>query len=119
MSTNGETGRIGEDVAALFLSQRGWSILDRNVRYARAGELDIVASRGDVLAFIEVKTRRSLAYGIPAEAVTFAKRRRIRGLASRYLAERRPRAASVRFDVVEVEPDARGTFLIRHVEDAF
>ena len=114
-----ELGRAGEDLAALYLADRGWVIVDRNVRFSRDGELDIIASRGGVLAFVEVKTRRSRAFGIPAEAVTPTKQRRIRGLAQRYLAERRPRARSVRFDVIEVEPNARGAFLLRHLEDAF
>src|ERR1041384_5459560 len=105
-----ELGRVGEDAAAAFLEHRGWTILDRNVRFSRDGELDIVATRAGVLAFVEVKTRRSRTFGLPAEAVTFTKRRRIRALAQRYLAGRRPHARAVRFDVVQVEPDARGSF---------
>jgi len=119
MADRNEIGRAGEDLAALYLADRGWVIVERNVRFSREGELDIVASRGGVLAFVEVKTRRSRAFGIPAEAVTYAKQRRIRGLAQRYLADRKPRAHAVRFDVIEVEADARGAFLLRHLEDAF
>jgi putative endonuclease len=119
MNDRSELGRLGEDLAAGFLTDMGWSILDRNVRFSREGELDIIATRGGVLAFVEVKTRRSRAYGLPAEAVTFPKRRRIRSMAQRYLAERRPGVRAVRFDVIEVERDARGTFAIRHLEDAF
>jgi putative endonuclease len=55
-----------------------------------------------VIVFCEVKTRRSDAFGLPAEAVTAAKRRRIRGLAARWLAERRVGARQVRFDVASV-----------------
>lgn len=112
-----ELGRTGEDLAARFLELRGWTIVDRNVRY-REGEIDLVASRSGVLAFVEVKTRASTAYGTPAEAVTFRKAQRIRVLAQRFLAERRPRASSVRFDVVDIVRDC-GTYTIRHLEGAF
>ena len=110
-------GEIGETLAARYLATRGWQIVDRNVRF-REGEIDIVAARGGILAFIEVKTRRSAAFGAPAEAVTWRKQRRIRALATRYLAERHPRARAVRFDVVDIARN-RGGFLVTHLEDAF
>ena len=112
-----ELGRIGESLAASYLIGCGWEIVDRNVRY-REGEIDLVASRDGVLAFVEVKTRRSAAFGSPAEAVTRRKQRTIRIVASRYLAERRPRARSVRFDVMDIARD-QGGFVITHLEGAF
>ena len=112
-----ELGRIGESLAATYLTQRGWRIVERNVRF-REGEIDIVASREDVLAFVEVKTRRSTAFGSPAEAVTVRKQRTIRALASRYLTERRPGARIVRFDVVDIARD-HGHFVVTHIESAF
>ncbi|MBI4728462.1 MAG: YraN family protein [Acidobacteria bacterium] len=110
-------GLAGEDLAARWLERRGWRVIDRNVR-AREGEIDIVARRGAVLAFVEVKTRRSRGFGTPAEAVTHRKRARIRSLAMRYLAERRPEAGEVRFDVVDIVWD-RGGFSVTHIEGAF
>src|SRR6266568_9231622 len=95
-----ELGQIGETLAASYLTTRGWEIVDRNVRF-REGEIDIVAARGGILAFVEVKTRRSAAFGSPAEAVTWRKQRRIRTLASRYLAEQHPGARAVRFDIID------------------
>ena len=112
-----ELGRAGEDAAATYLSARGYTIVDRNVRY-RDGEIDLIAARAGVLAFVEVKTRRSRAFGLPGEAVTFTKQRRIRSMAVRYLTEQRAHARAVRFDVIEVVPDGRG-FTVRHLEDAF
>lgn len=110
-------GRRGEDVATWILERKGWRIVARNVR-AREGEIDLVASRAGVLAFVEVKTRRSRAFGEPAEAVTPAKRRKIRTMALRFLAEQGVRAHTVRFDVMEVLFD--GTrFRVRHLESAF
>jgi len=112
-----ELGQIGESLAASYLIGCGWEIVDRNVRY-REGELDIVAARGGVLAFVEVKTRRSATFGSPAEAVTWRKQRKIRMLASRYLSERHPRARTIRFDVVDIARD-QGGFLVTHLEGAF
>lgn len=112
-----ELGRAGEDLAAQYLAKRGWTLLDRNVRF-REGEIDLIVSRAGVLAFVEVKTRRSARYGSPAEAVTYRKAQRIRLLAQRYLGERRPRAHAIRFDVVEVAGDGAG-FRITHLEGAF
>lgn len=112
-----EVGRRGEDLAARYLEARGWRILERNYR-RREGEIDIVARRGGLLAFVEVKSRRSCAYGVPAEAVTYPKRARIRTLARLFLAERRPGADTVRFDVVEVRW-AEGQARINHLEGAF
>lgn len=112
-----EVGRAGEAIAARYLEARGWRIVDRNVRY-REGEIDLVAARGGILAFVEVKTRRSRAFGVPAEAVTRRKAKRIRALAVRYLSERRPRAAGIRFDIVDILRDGPG-FRVTHLEGAF
>ena len=108
---------MGESLAAAYLEQRGWRIVERNLRL-REGEIDIVAARAGVLAFVEVKTRQSSAFGSPADAVTWRKQRKIRLLASRYLAERHPGAHIIRFDVVDIARD-RGGFLVTHLEGAF
>lgn len=112
-----ELGRTGESLSARYLQSRGWNVLDRNVRY-REGELDLVAERAGILAFIEVKTRRSRAFGSPAEAVTRVKAARIRRLASRYLTERRPRARDIRFDVIDVLRVGEN-YQVTHLEDVF
>lgn len=89
----------------------------RNVR-SREGEIDIVAARDGVVAFVEVKTRRTAAFGTPAEAVTFRKRLRLRGLAAQYLAGSVTGAREIRFDVVEVVCRRDETH-INHIEAAF
>jgi putative endonuclease len=96
-------GRAGEDRVAAWYEGRGYEVLDRNWR-CRDGELDVVAGKGRTLVVCEVKTRSSLAYGHPAEAVTWQKQRRIRGLAARWIAERGVRPKEVRFDVACVLP---------------
>jgi putative endonuclease len=94
-------GAAGEERAAAWYQGRGYVVLHRNWR-CREGELDLVVRRGTELVFVEVKTRRTDRFGIPAEAVTPAKQRRLRALASRYLEESDARARSLRFDVVSI-----------------
>jgi len=111
-----EIGRYGEDVAARHLHDQGMVILERNWR-CRSGEIDIVARHGDVLVFCEVKTRRSDAFGTPAEAVTPRKLARLRVLAAAWLETRRPPyAADIRFDVVSVHRPLRGAAQVEHLQ---
>lgn len=97
-------GNRGEDAAAAWYEAAGYVIVDRNWR-CREGELDLVVAAPGVLVFCEVKTRSSLRYGSPAEAVTYTKQHRIRGLAMAYVRANRPRVGSevsIRFDVATV-----------------
>jgi putative endonuclease len=113
-----DLGRAGENLAARFLEAKGWRIVGRNVRCGRAGEIDIVAARGGVLAFVEVKTRTSGRFGSPAEAVTWRKQARIRAMARDYLSRFRPRADAIRFDVIEVRSGGSRSY-VTHLEGAF
>jgi putative endonuclease len=111
-------GEAGEQIACRYLEDNGFEISDRNWR-TRSGELDIIARHGDMLVFVEVKTRRSRTFGEPEEAVTPAKARKIRRLASEYLASV-SHSAEVRFDVISVLLDSGGNRLeLRHITDAF
>lgn len=101
MRAKDAVGRYGEDVAEAHVRRRGWQVLERNWR-CRDGELDLVALDGDELVVVEVKTRRSTAYGHPAEAVTAAKLARVRRLAALWLAVHEIRPRSVRVDVIAV-----------------
>jgi putative endonuclease len=94
-------GVSGEDAAAAWYVAQGYEVLARNWR-CRDGELDLVVRRGRVIVFCEVKTRSSLRFGGPGEAVDQAKRRRIRHLAARWLSESPMRAREIRFDVAAV-----------------
>ena len=102
-----EVGRVGEDAAVAALQARGYRILDRNVRL-RHGELDVIAEDAGAVVFVEVKARRSTAFGTPAEAVTARKQRALRGLAVAYLTRRRLVGRDCMFDVVEVWLDPTG-----------
>ena len=113
-----ELGARGERIAAAYLTDVGLRVLDRNWR-CRDGELDIVAREGDALVFCEVKTRRGVGYGHPVEAVTPAKRRRLRTLAQRWLAAHDEHAPELRFDVVGVLVRRTGPALVTHLRAAF
>lgn len=95
-------GRWGEDRVVRWYRRQGFQVLDRNWRCSR-GELDVIVQRGSVIAVCEVKTRTSLAFGTPAEAVGWQKQRRIRRLAVQWLSEQeRSGPVQLRFDVAEV-----------------
>jgi putative endonuclease len=119
MRVKDAVGRFGEELAAARLTGAGLTVVARNWRCSD-GEIDIVAVDGDVLVFVEVKTRSSLAYGDPAEAVSLAKAARLRRLATRYLAEHDDRYwEQVRFDVVTVLRRVPGGPVVRHLRGAF
>ena len=101
MRAKDAVGRYGEDVAEAHVRRRGWQVLERNWR-CRDGELDLVALDGDELVVVEVKTRRSTAYGHPAEAVTAVKLARVRRLAAQWLAVHDVHPRSIRVDVIAV-----------------
>ncbi|MEU8900912.1 YraN family protein [Nocardia sp. NPDC048505] len=101
MTDNKALGAHGEELAARYLQSAGWEIVGRNWR-CRYGELDLIARDARVTAFIEVKTRRGVGFGIPAESVTYQKRRRIRTLALLWLKEHDTAYRWVRFDVISV-----------------
>ena len=117
MDARADLGRAGEDAAAVLLARSGFRVVDRNFR-GGAGEIDIVARRGRLLVFCEVKTRRTARWGDPSEAVNYAKRNRLRRLAAEWMRAHRPGDVDVRFDVVSVIVRA-GRVQARHVPDAF
>ena len=115
------SGIWGEGVAERFLKERGYKILGRRVRVGRRDELDLVARRGQVLVFVEVKTRRTTRYGRPIEGVDRAKRLALSRAAIRYMKSLRTKPTRFRFDVVEVvgSPDIDTGPHVRLIENAF
>ena len=111
-------GAYGERVAVRYLVDQGMVLLDRNWR-CRGGELDAVLRDGDTLVFAEVKTRRGGRFGTPAEALVPAKVRRLRHLATLWLAQSHVRPESVRFDVVSVLAGSTGPATVEHLRGAF
>ncbi len=111
-------GLEGEARAERALRQAGLRVLDRRFR-TRRGELDLVALDGDVIVFVEVKTRTGEGTGAPAESVTRVKQERLARTALAWLQRRGWLDRRCRFDVVEVLLDARGGVRLRHLRDAF
>lgn len=116
-------GLRGEEAAARWYEAAGYDVVARNWRCS-AGEIDLIAvGRSDaVVVFCEVKTRSSMAFGVPEEAVTLSKQRRLRRLAAQWLAEQRLRSTpvrSVRFDVAAVMGDRSHDLVVEIVQDAF
>lgn len=108
-----EFGNVGEDAACAYLVRKGYEILARNFR-RRCGEIDVIARKRGVLAFVEVKRRSGLGFGRPAEAVDAKKQRHIVQTALLYLQENGLEDAQLRFDIIEILP-AR----VHHIENAF
>ena len=110
-------GRCGEDAAALYLAMQGYAIVARNVR-TPVGEIDIIARQGLTLIFVEVKTRRTLAFGTPQEAVGPRKQRQIIRAAQWYLSDAQYRRFQTRFDVIAILY-LTATPQIEHIVNAF
>lgn len=117
-SQNKPLGDRGERLAAEHLERAGWVVLARNFRVGHR-EVDLVARRGEVVAFVEVKTRAGLGYGHPLEAITLRKRREIQLVATIWV-ERHGKPDDIyRYDAVAVLIIAGGEPQIEHVEDAW
>ncbi|WP_372968815.1 YraN family protein [Microbacterium sp.] len=118
MAAKDDLGRAGEDRAARYLTDSGYEVLDRNWRCAQ-GELDIVARRGGWLAVVEVKTRRSLAYGHPLEAVDARKRRRLWQLAHAWALDNggRIHGLRIRIDVIGIVGTDPAVGQLEHLEN--
>lgn len=110
-------GRHGEELAAQYLSGKGYEIVARNWR-CEAGELDLVASDADCLAFVEVRARRGQGMGSPEESITQAKQARLASLADAYV-QTHDWSGDYRIDVIAIEYDRRGRLLrVDHYENA-
>lgn len=94
-------GLKGEEFAVDFLKRKGFKILERNFRTS-FGQIDIIAKENNQICFIEVKTRKNLNFGLPQEAVSITKQKRIAKLALAYLKEKGFLNRKVRFDVVSI-----------------
>jgi putative endonuclease len=111
-------GRRGEQAAERVLREAGLRILERRFR-VRIGEIDLIAEKGELLVFVEVKTRRGTGYGLPAQAVTATKRRRMAKVAAVYLQRRGWFDRPCRFHVVQVFAGPDDVVAVDHIEDAF
>ena len=103
MALHNETGKEGEELAAQWLIRNGFEILHRNWRYSRY-EIDIIAAMSDTIHFVEVKTRRSLSYGLPEDQVSKSKLKQFIRAGAEYLSTSIP-WKKVRYDILAVSID--------------
>ena len=118
MTEKSEIGKCGEELACRHLKSNGYSVIARNFS-CRSGEIDIIASKGNTLAFVEVKTRSRTDMGLPCQAVNCAKQKKIKKTAAFFLLYA-PQLSQLqpRFDIAEVLFSG-GKIFIRHLENAF
>jgi putative endonuclease len=115
MRTKDAVGRYGEELAANYLTDAGFAIVERNWR-CELGEIDIVAKDATTLVICEVKTRRGLGYGSPLEAVTARKLVRLRQLAYRWLHDHPVGSDEIRIDVIGIIYPPHGSTVLEHLE---
>lgn len=114
----GRLGQWGEEHARRHLEGQGYTIVTTNYR-SRWGEVDIVARRDDEFIFVEVKTRRGTAYGMPEESVTATKSQRLIATAQDYIQKHDSEQAPWRLDVVSIQLEESGKLLeLDHLENA-
>ncbi|BCS81565.1 YraN family protein [Anaerocellum diazotrophicum] len=115
-----QVGRFGEELAVDFLKKQGYVILRTNFR-CRFGEIDIIAQEGNTIVFVEVKTRKSLKFGLPSESVNFKKQFHIKRVAEYFITYHLSQDKYLyRFDVVEIFLDGKNDVTkINLIKDAF
>lgn len=118
MSDNLHLGSRGEALAWVFLTNHGYSILEKNYR-TRLGEIDIIAKKAGCTVFIEVKTRRDHQFGRPEESVDWKKRRKLTQVAQLYLQNQKLENRPSRFDVLSITWNGTGEPSFELLEDAF
>jgi len=112
-----QTGNEGEAEARAFLEQKGYRILEQNWRYGQ-GEIDLIARDGQVMVFIEVKTKKHEGFGEPEDWIGRRKQNQIGRLALGYLQKKNLENIECRFDVVTVDKTGPAA-AVNHIEDAF
>lgn len=112
-----KVGEYGELLSRKYLIDKGYNILTTNYR-TKLGEIDIVAQKKDVVSFVEVKTRKSVTFGLPREAVNYRKQMTLYKLAEQYIQYNKIKDTDFRFDVIEVRWE-KDSYSINHIENAF
>lgn len=102
LKDNFETGQKGEEIASKYLIKKGYKIIARNWHYSKNAEIDIIAEEKNCLVFIEVKTRKTLNFGHPFEAITSKKIQKIHKAILAYLATCEKEYKSYRFDGIAI-----------------
>jgi putative endonuclease len=116
MAAHNELGKLGEDLAAEYLRENGYEILETNWTFQKA-EIDIIAMKEGILAVVEVKTRSSLEFGLPQDFVKPKKIQLLVKAVNAYV-NRKKLDIEVRFDIIAVHKE-NNSFAIEHLVDAF
>ena len=116
MDKRKDTGNIGEDIVAKYLEEKGYEIIERNFR-CKLGEIDIIAKDKEEIVFIEVKKKKILSYGNPADSVNEPKQKHIYKAAEYYLLINNKLDNFTRIDVIEVYLNNSG-YKINHMKKA-
>jgi len=117
MSSNKILGNIGESKSCNYLLKSGYELLFRNFR-CRYGEIDIVAKNGNIISFIEVKTRSGTLYGNPEESIDNQKKIHIKNTANYYIQQAGLEDYEISFDVISIISDGR-KFKLKHLKNCF
>ena len=115
--TTKQIGDKGEDLAVTYLIEQSYIVICRNYRYRRA-EIDVIAQRGDVVVFVEVKSKSYTAYGEPEESITSYKEKLIFDAANSWIFQN-SYDGQIRFDIISIVFKEKGEHQIKHFEDAF
>lgn len=117
---NKKTGDLGENIAAQFLEDKGYRIIQKNFRYSTFGEIDIIAMQNEYLVFIEVKTYKTEEFGEPLLLVNKKKQEKIRKLAQIFMLQKKITDTDCRFDVIGIKIGKGDSGnLINHIDNAF
>jgi putative endonuclease len=113
-------GDRGERIAENYLKKKGYKILDKNFRYSKLGELDLVARKGAEIIFFEVKARmkKDMSEFMPEDNITYQKQKKLVRLAQIYLSKRKLMDSPWQIDILAIEIYRDNTFDIRHLENA-
>ena len=104
---NKVVGNAGEDLACRYLEKQGYQILERNKHYSRFCEIDIIAQYKNIVVFVEVKTRKTNAFGVPSEAITKSKYENLRKGVQFYLAENKVKDFRIDLISITLKPEMK------------
>ncbi len=117
MAAHNDSGRVAEQEAAKWLESKGYTLLEANYRHQHA-EIDLIMTHQGLLVFIEVKFRTGTGFGYAEEFVDGTKKRLLVKAADQYIYQK-DWQRDIRFDIVGVYQDSRGSLHFRQFEDAF
>jgi putative endonuclease len=115
MAAHNELGKWGEDLAADYLQRKGYTIIERDWKSGKR-DLDIIAQDGNVIVFVEVKTRRNRLFGEPEESVDYHKLQNLQQAISHYVKFKHIRQ-EIRFDIISIVGNVGTDPDIQHIQD--